>query len=235
MRRGFAALVLLSGLAFIGLGARVALFGAAPPVPSGEGVVEGEVRAGEAVPSPVGAPFLYGRLTIGHAATAESRGTLARVERDFGHPRVTVEAEGGARELELPRPDAWHVVPTVEGSAVIERLDALPLLRPDEIEQIGRTLPPPYEVTVRAIRPGDHLIAAAPGRAVESVYVGERAALEAQHEAEEAMRWPAVLLLVTVGLGSVALAALLLRGPREDAPEGDGAPRAGAGEGDRSA
>ncbi len=223
MRKAFGVLVLLSGLAFAGLGLRVAIRGAAPPLPSGEGVVEGVVLPGATLPSPVGAPILYGRLTIAHAASEGRRGSLARVERDFGDPRVRVRTDAGERTLELPRPDSWRIYAggEAEGTVMIRSLDAVPLLGAEDARQIGRTLEPPYEVTMRAVRPGDPLIAAARGEHAESVYLGERAELEAQRTREESMRWPAVLLLLGVGAGSVALAVFLFRKPREDEDEGE--------------
>jgi hypothetical protein len=80
---------------------RVALFGAAPAVPSGDDVIEGDVLPGETTPSPVGEPFLYGRLTIGHAPTGGRRGSTAHVDRDFGTRRVEVETADGPRAVEI--------------------------------------------------------------------------------------------------------------------------------------
>ena len=216
MRKGFATLVLLSGLVFLGLGVRVALFGAAPPVPSGEGVIEGDVLPGETTPSPVGEPFLYGRLTIGHAPTGGRRGSTAHVDRDFGARRVEVQTAEGERAVELPRPTAWQIIATGERAARVPSLDGLEALSAEEARTIGQTIEPPYEVKVRAIRPGDHVIIAMAGGEAQYVYVGDRDALEAQRERDEALRWPAVLLLVAVGAGSIGLSAMLFRKPREE-------------------
>ncbi len=212
MRRALAALAFVAGLGFLALGAHVAIFGAERELPRGPDRVDGTVLPGRVTASPAGEAFLYGRVRIRSAARDGK--SLMHVDRAFGDPAIRVTTAGGERTLRLPRPDDWRVPADHEERATVDALADLPLLEADDVQRIGRAMPPPYEVSVRAVRAGDHVVARVVDGAATRVSIGEPEALARDAAAHERTRWPIVLLLLAVGLASCAAGVVAARSAR---------------------
>ncbi len=220
MRRVLAIAALVAGASFVALGAHVAIFGAERPLPEGPDRVEGDVLDGTTTPSPAGEPALYGRVRVRSAAPDGK--SMMHVDRTFGDPGVRVGTAGGPRALHLPSPDDWRVPEGHDDRAVVEDLAALPLLEREDVDRVERAMPGPYEVTVRAVRPGDHVVARA-GATASRVAVGDPSALARDGAAQDAARFPIVALLLVVGIASCVAGALAWRGAAR-APERPAAP-----------
>jgi hypothetical protein len=212
MRRALAVLAAIAGIGFLALGTHIAIFGAERELPPGPDRVEGVVLPGRATPSPAGEAFLFGRIRVRSAARDGK--SMAYVDRTFGDPGIRVETEGGVRALILPSPDEWRVPSGHEDRATMRDLGDLPLLDADDVRRIGQTIPPPYEVSVRAVRPGDHVLARAGATEATRVSVGDEAALARDSAAQDATRWPIVLLLLAVGTASCVAAVVAARSAR---------------------
>ncbi|MBC7172108.1 MAG: hypothetical protein H5U40_06775, partial [Polyangiaceae bacterium] len=150
MMRALALLALLAGLGFLALGAHIALFGSERPLAHDATRLEGKVLPGRSTDSPAGEPFLYGRVRI-RSANRDGK-SLMHVDRTFGDPGVRVETEGGTRTVRLPAPDEWRVTRDHDDIGTIPSLHDIPLLAAEDVRRLGETIPPPYEVNVRAIR-----------------------------------------------------------------------------------
>ena len=200
---------LLVGATFGYVATSVAVRGTGASVPSGVDVLEGQVVAPEGVAlveSPVGEPFLYGevRVTKGGSKAVDQAWTTV-----VGSAAIEVDTGGRRMPLRLPHPEGWRQVSPPEHREVesIEGLAQLEAL--DDIDRLG---PPPYVVVVRALRPGDAIIARAGEEEASDVHLGERAAFEAWIAEREAGRWPIVGLLGIMALVSLGLAYRGLRG-----------------------
>ncbi len=204
----FAAIAAVSALAFLGLGAHIAIFGTGAALPSGEHVVEGVLSEGRLAESPAGEPFLFGEVTLG------SPGGSGIVDHRWrgpaGDPEVRVDTENGPRTVRLPAATLWRGRPTTD-ERVVQNLGDLPVVSTSD--QTEAHVSPPYAIAVRAVRPGDHLIAQVSATSPEEgapeaieVYVGERAVLQQDIDEREATRWPIIFMLVLVGTAGSVLA-----------------------------
>jgi hypothetical protein len=209
MKRALAGLGLLVGITFGYVAIHVAVRGTGASVPSGVDVLEGRVapaEEGALVDSPVGEPFLYGevRVTKGGSKAVDQAWTTI-----VGDPGIEIDTGGRLMPLRLPHPDAWRSVGQPEHREV-ESIEGLPHLEAlDDLDRLG---PPPYFIVVRAVRPGDPIIARAGEEEATDVHLGERAELEAWIAARESGRWPIVGLLGIMALVSLALGVRGIRG-----------------------
>ncbi len=200
---------LLVGATFGYVATSVAVRGTGASVPSGVDVLEGQVAAPEGVAlveSPVGEPFVYGevRVTKGGSKAVDQAWTTV-----VGSAAIEVDTGGRRMPLRLPHPESWRQVSPPEHREV-ESIEGLPQLEAlDDLERLG---PPPYVVVVRAVRPGDAIIARAGEEEATDVHLGEREAFEAWIAEREAGRWPIVGLLGIMALVSLGLAYRGLRG-----------------------
>src|SRR5690606_20978391 len=175
MRYALALFFALVGLGCLGLGAYIGVVGVDRPLPEGPNTLEGRVAEGESMRSPVGEDFLYARVRIRSAS--KEGGGVTHIDRAFGNPRVRIATPGGVRAILVGSADDWRVTSTHDERIVVDALSDAPMLTDDDASGIAGTVPPPYEITVRALRVGDHVAAEVrDGRAVRLV-VGEPEAL----------------------------------------------------------
>lgn len=186
------AVFILVGLAIAGFAANVAINGAEPRIPSPSECIEGELAEGPTTASPVGEPFLYAEVRIQDADNTQANVGTIHWRGAYGNPDVVVRTASGDRRVHLPAPGRWRVLDGMEESIQVHGLEQLPIVR--DIEP-GERLSPPFRVSVRALRPGMHIIVARDGSARIPVYVGDRAALERMRAEHESARWPIVILL----------------------------------------
>jgi hypothetical protein len=204
MRHALALFFALMGLGCLGLGAYIGVVGVERPLPEGEGTLEGRVVEGATTRSPAGEDFVYARVRIRSAS--KEGAALTHIDRSFGDPRVRVQTAEGVRALVVGSPDDWRVTSDHDDSVVVEALADAPSLTADDASGIAGTIPPPYEITVRALRVGDHVAAEVrDGRAVR-LAVGEPEALAADGSKRDAGRLPVVGLLLVMGLASLGVA-----------------------------
>ncbi|MEM7604232.1 MAG: hypothetical protein AAF411_02655 [Myxococcota bacterium] len=214
-----AAVTGLSALAFGAAAVSVAVRGTGASIPQGATVVEGEVLAGRLTRSPAGEDFLVGEVTLGRPAA--STAVDHRWRGPAGDRTLGVETSAGTVVVEVPPVSEWRGRPATD-ERVVQRLDGLPIV--SDVDGVEAQLTPPYAIAVRALRPGDAIVAelgAAPrvganesAQAVAQLFVGTRAQLEGDLRQREAMRWPMVFLL---GLMAVACGVLALRAQRRAA------------------
>lgn len=201
-----AGVMILVGLGCSALGLYVAINGAEPPLPSPEHSVEGTLEDGPLASSPAGDPFLYGEVRV-----ADQPGPNAPHHRgNYGEPNLAVrQASGEVVRVRFNSPDEWRVdAPDRDDLTQVMSLETLPLVGLVETE---RRLNPPFHVRVRALRPGDHVLAEVRDGVALRTYLGDRAKHEELHARRESMRWPMVALLLVLGVVSIFGGARLLR------------------------
>ncbi len=192
MNRILAVVFVLLGLGIAGFAANVAANGAEPPVPSAGAAIEGEVLPGPTLESPAGAAFLYGEVRLQDADNTQTNVGTVHWRGAFGTRSVRVRTAAGEVPVELPPPERWRVLEGAEDSLEVHGLGQLPIVRDIDV---GEHLSPPFRITVRAIRPGDHVVVAKDASSRVPLYVGDRAAHVAARARREQGRWPIVLLL----------------------------------------
>lgn len=206
----------LLGLGLGGLAANIALVGAEPAIPAPAESIEGEVLEGPTTRGPVGEPFLYAEVSLQDSDnTQTSLGTI-HWRGAFGSPRVRVRTADGDRDVSLPDPARWRMLADAEESREVSSIDHLPIV--GEVS-IGDRLSPPFRVSVRAVRAGDHIIVAKDRGSRIPLYVGARAELEASRASREVGRFPIVIILAVLAISSVVLAVKLRRGSFLDGRE----------------
>ena len=218
-----AAAAFTAALAFGAGTLRLALHGTGAQLPTGDDVIEGVVADGPTVPSPVGLPFLYGRvaLTVPEAAKPVGK-RFGRMfwSETFGDPTVTiVDADGGRHRWSLPDPKIWQEAPTDYLAAA--SLAGKPLVADAPHWREHREQTGTIGIGVVAVRPGDAIIAGP-----KTLHFGTRAQLEGLYASREAMRWPIVGLLAIMGLVSLALGVKAIRRPTRAEDVTPGAPSA---------
>lgn len=200
------------GVAMIAFGVHIALRGAEPEVPSGDRAIEGTIVTPSAVRGPVGEPFTFGEVRVSEANRQNPQDTHYR--RTFGDARVRVRTAQGEVTADLPNPANWKVADGVDESIETQTLDGQLLI--GDVDPDDR-IAPPYAIRVRAVREGDHVILEDDGRGgVARAFVGERAALVAARERAEGMRWPAVGVMVIMGVVSLVVAYKLATSKPDD-------------------
>ena len=210
------------GVAFLGAAGMVAINGTGASIPSGDNVIEGTFEdTPRVVESPAGAAFLYGEVTLGQPG--ESSAVDHRWRGPAGDRRARiVTTEGEALWVLLPEVHTWRGRVTID-DRVVESIAGLPVV--GSVDETEAHLTPPYAIGVRAVRPGDVILARLAESAAESaaraerseaievfeLHVGTRDELEADLAGREAMRWPVVGLMGIMGLASLGLGYRSLR------------------------
>lgn len=208
MNRAVALLLAALGVALLGFGVHVGRFGAEPSLPEPSACIEGELLEGTSVAGPVGDPFLYGELRLHDADNADTRFGTVHYRAVHGATRQRVRTAEGIRDVTLPAPGRWRIVDGSEESRTVASLDRVPLLAGVDV---GERLSPPFRVSARVVRAGDHVIVPTESSRVP-LYVGARDALEAQRRARERGRFPMVGILVFMGCVSLYGARRALAG-----------------------
>lgn len=193
--------ILLSiALAIIGalltaFAAHILVFGAEPPPPSGSDAIEGVVAEGKTIEGPLGAPFLYGQVTL----TEEHGGRLSIEEWRgvFGDPKIRIKTAEGEVDYELPHPKNFRSLPGEEEEGTLTSLSSVPLLHDLEIGDRE----PPFRVKLSVIRPGDTIFVSS-GDEDSRVYLGARSEHQQLHEAREQGRYPIIVLLSIMAFAS---------------------------------
>ncbi len=116
----------------------------------------------------------------------------------------------------VPEVHTWRGRVTID-ERVVESIAGLPVVA--NVDETEAHLTPPYAIGVRAVRPGDHILArldevdrlGVNARLVIELHVGTRDELEADLAGREAMRWPVVGLMGIMGLASLGLGYRSLR------------------------
>lgn len=203
MKRIGTAFFVLVGLAIAGFAANVAMNGAEPPIPGPSACIEGELAPGQTTASPVGEPFLYAEVRIQDADNTQANVGTIHWRGVYGRADAMVRTAAGDRRVRLPPPARWRVLDGMEESLEVASLDHLPIVR--DVNP-GDRLSPPFRVSVRALRPGMHVIVANDPSARVPLYVGDRASHEAMRAQREGARWPIVGLLAIMGAVSFYIA-----------------------------
>jgi len=197
------------GLALGFFASNIALFGAEPALPRASAAIEGEVMPGETLRSPVGDPFLYGEVRIQDADNTQANVGTIHWRGSFGNPVVRIRTQAGEETVRLPNPSRWRVLEEDADSREVASVNGLPIV--SEVT-IGERLSPPFRLSVRAIRPGDHVVVARDSSLRVPVYLGSRADHETGRRQREAGRWPIVAVLAILALSSLFLAFRLRKG-----------------------
>lgn len=212
----FALIAVGLGVAFVGAAGMVAVKGTGAAIPSGANVIEGTLDDTlRVVESPAGAAFLYGEVTLGQPGASSA--VDHRWRGPAGDRRVQVTTTNGE--------SMWIIVPEVHewrgrlplDERVVQSIAGLPIV--SDVDETEAHLTPPYAVGVRALRPGDAVLArldavdrlSVDARRVSELHIGTRDELEADLAGREAMRWPIVGLMGIMGLASLGLGYRSLR------------------------
>ncbi|MFO0694358.1 MAG: hypothetical protein U0230_12435 [Polyangiales bacterium] len=195
------ALLGLLGLAIASFAAHIAISGAEPALPRDGDFVEGTVAEGGGAlqDSPAGRPFYYGEVRIQQAGTHEQSTGSSYWHGTFGRPEVPVTTARGSTRIELPPPAEWKMLADLVDVAPASTLRGLPLIGD---VQVGERLRPPFDVSVRAVRPGTPLVAALRDGDVTRVWIGDRATLERERSDRDTARWPIVGMLAAMAIGT---------------------------------
>lgn len=204
------------GVAFIGASGMVAINGTGASIPSGSDVIEGTFEdTARLTESPAGESFLYGEVTLGQPG--ESSAVDHRWRGPAGDRRARlVTSTGDAVWVLLPEVHTWRGRVSID-DRVVQSISGLPIV--STVDETEAHLTPPYAIGVRALRPGDAILArlmdanAERSAALElfELHVGTRDELEADLAGREAMRWPVVGLMGIMGLASLGLGYRSLR------------------------
>jgi hypothetical protein len=219
-------------LVFASLGAAIALFaaniawkGADPAIPGPSASYEGEVLPGTTLRSPVGEPFSYGEIRIQDADNTSTNIGTVHWRGTFGSPNVRIRTRHGEQAVHLPPPARWRILDGTEDSQEVAGLGGLPIVSDVTVD---RRISPPFRLTARAIRPGDHILVAKDPSARVRVYVGSRAEHAALRAAHESERWPIVVLLGLMAVISFYVARRVLAGSFFDDVPDDEEPKTAA-------
>lgn len=204
------------GLAVGAFAADVALRGAEPAIPSVSASIEGEVLPGEALRSPVGEPFLYGEVRIQDADNTNTNVGTVHWRGTFGSPDIRVRTSAGERSVRLPPPGHWRTLDGTDDTQEVAGLGGLPIVGNVRVD---RRISPPFRLTARVLRAGDHVIVAKDAGARVGLYVGSRADHVAFRAMRESGRWPIVVLLGIMSVLSFVVARRVRTGSFfDDAP-----------------
>ncbi len=198
----FAVVVAITGAGLGGLGLFVAVKGTGVSIPTGTHAVEGTIVASELTDSPAGEPFTYGEVKL---TKAGSRAMEQSWSAPAGSPSVEIEVTGSSERLsvKLPEPSEWRG-PIPSDTLEVDSIEGMPVLGP-LAEEARERVQPPYVVIVRALRPGDAIVALQTGRELTDLHVGTRAELNRWLAAQESGRWPVVFLLLVMSVASLLL------------------------------
>lgn len=212
----FALVAVGLGVAFSGAALMVGVRGTGASIPAGDNIVEGTFEdTPRVVDSPAGQSFLYGEVTLGQPGASSA--VDHRWRGPAGDRRARVETlDGEALWVILPEVHSWRGRVTID-ERVVQSIAGLPIVA--DVDETEAHLTPPYAIGVRAVRPGDSLVARVAGGdqggegAVEilELHLGTREELEADLAGREAMRWPVVGLMAIMGLASLGLGYRSLR------------------------
>ena len=109
----------------------------------------------------------------------------------------------GETTVDLPNPADWKVADGVDDTIETQTLEGQLLI--GDVDP-GDRLSPPFAIRVRAVRTGDRVILERDGDHIVRAFVGDRAGLVAARERAEGMRWPAVGVIVVMGIVSLVVA-----------------------------
>lgn len=208
------------GVAFLGAAGTVAVKGTGASIPSGEGVIEGTFEdTPRVVESPAGQSFLYGEVTLGQPGASSAVDHRWRGPAGDRRARITTSADEAVWVL-LPEVHTWRGRVTID-ERVVQSIAGLPIV--STVDETEAHLTPPYAIGVRAVRPGDAIVARLADDAASAdeehsealeifeLHIGTRDELEADLAGREAMRWPVVGLMGIMGLASLGLGYRSLR------------------------
>ncbi|MFT5354007.1 MAG: hypothetical protein ACI9KE_001207 [Polyangiales bacterium] len=204
------------GVAFVGVALTVSIGGTGASIPTGDQVIEATLdETPRVVESPAGTPFLYGEVTLGQPG--ESSAVDHRWRGPAGDRRVQVTTtDGESLWIIVPEVHEWRGRVTID-ERVVQSIAGLPVV--STVDETEAHLTPPYAIGVRALRPGDEILArldeadrlSVDARLATELHVGTRDELEADLAGREAMRWPVVGLMGIMGLASLGLGYRSLR------------------------
>lgn len=190
------------GIAMLGFGTHIALRGAEPELPTGDRALEGTIVTESTQRGPTGEPFVFGEVRV-----TEARGQTnpqdTHYRRTFGDARVKLRTPEGETTVDLPNPADWKVADGVDDTIETQTLEGQLLI--GDVDP-GDRLSPPFAIRVRAVRTGDRVILERDGDHIVRAFVGDRAGLVAARERAEGMRWPAVGVIVVMGIVSLVVA-----------------------------
>jgi hypothetical protein len=200
--KALAPLFAIVGIAMLGFGSHIALRGAEPEIPTGDRALEGEIISPSPIRGPAGEPFAYGEVRVTEAG-GQSNPQDTHYRRTFGDARVKVRTPHGETTVTLPNPANWKVAPGLDDSIETQTLEGQLLI--GDVDPESR-ISAPYEIRVRAVRTGDHVILDDDNGRIVRAFIGERAVLVSAREQTESLRWPAVGVIGVMGLASLFVA-----------------------------
>jgi len=190
---------LVIGIAMVCLSIRIAIVGTGGQIPPD--AIEGTMLAQETSENPASKPFISAHVSLSNSPS-DNKGALGQTWASIeGSKTIKIRTKAGEVEVTLPEYKRWRgaqkpdqiKVASLKGIPIVSKINA------------REKLSPPYYVTVLPIRAGDHVLVAGPADAPTQLLIGETAKLQEAIEANEAMRWPIVFLLMVMGLVSFVL------------------------------